>query len=78
MVHIALVVLATLVVLCAVLGAIYAYIYYTKIVPRTQRTRSFIAAEPPQVADDDAAHGSTSQNSTTATSSTHVFLFRKS
>ena len=59
---IALIVLAAM---CAVLGAIYAYIYFTKINPKSHRARKS-AEHPPN---DDENHQGTS---------THLFLFKKS
>ena len=58
---IALIVLASL---CAILGAIYAYIYYTRINPRSARARKFMESNNQ---DDD-------ENKVTHT---HLFLFRK-
>jgi len=63
-----LIVLIVLSTLCAVLGAIYAYIYYTQINPRSHRARSYI--EPPSQEDDPPANQTTTH--------THMFLFRKS
>lgn len=62
-----LIVLIVLAILCAVLGGIYAYIYFTRINPRSRRIRKYI--DPP--ATDEEALGSL------PSTSTHVFLFRK-
>lgn len=60
-------VLIVLAALCAVLGGIYAYIYFTRINPRSHRIRKYIEPPPP---DEEAL-------STLPSTSTHVFLFRK-
>jgi len=85
MLPVGLIVLIVLAALCAALGAIYAYIYFTRINPRSHRgchrvmgsgvvgvggLRKFVE---PTTADDDAGG-----NTATSTASTHVFLFRKS
>jgi len=55
--------------LCLVLGAVYAYIYFTRINPRaanrTVHGRKYAEQSPPA---DDATQGT----------STHLFLFKKS
>lgn len=86
MLPVGLIVLIVLAALCAALGAVYAYIYFTRINPRSHRggchrvmgsggggsgaLRKFVE---PTTTDDDAG-GSTALPS----ASTHVFLFRKS
>lgn len=62
------IVLIVLMVLCAVLGAVYAYIYYTWINPRRHRIRKYVLPQtPPNVE---------TPNPTPA-KGVHVFLFRK-
>lgn len=58
---ISLIVLASL---CAILGAIYAYIYYTRINPRSARARKYLEG-----------HGQDEEGKVTHT---HLLLFRKS
>jgi len=85
MLPVGLIVLIVLAALCAALGAIYAYIYFTRINPRTHRgchrvmgsggaggggLRKFVE---PTTADDEPGG-----NTTLPSASTHVFLFRKS
>jgi len=85
MLPVGLIVLIVLAALCAALGAIYAYIYFTKINPRSRRgchrvvgsggaggggLRKFVETT---AADDD-----TERNANLPSASTHVFLFRKS
>lgn len=60
-----LIVLIVLAALCAILGAIYAYIYYTRINPRSARARHKESAGLEEDADGKVTH-------------THLFLFRKS
>ena len=64
-VSVILVVLFCLGGLCAVLAAIYSYIYYTRINPRSSRARQYVEQA---TNDDDGAQGA----------GTHLFLFRKS
>ena len=52
-------------VLCAILGAIYAYIYFTRINPRTNRPRKYVESQGGDDGDGGSMH-------------THMFLFRKS
>lgn len=59
---IAVIVLGTL---CLILGAIYGYIYFTRINPRSNRIRKYM--EQANQMDDGAQ-----------TTSTHLFLFKKS
>ena len=87
MLPVGLIVLIILVVLCAALGAVYAYIYFTRINPRSHRAACHRALGAgggsgvgglrkfvePTTADDDAGG-----NATLPSASTHVFLFRKS
>jgi len=85
MLPVGLIVLIVLAALCAALGAVYAYIYFTRINPRThRRCRRMIGSSgvpaggfrkfaEPTTADDDNAGGTTLPSA-----STHVFLFRKS
>ena len=54
-------------ILCAVLGIIYAYLYYTRINPKSRRVRR--RTEPPQPEEDSLVPP--------PSSSTHIFLFRK-
>ena len=61
-----LIVLIVLASLCAILGAIYAYIYYTRINPRSARARKYVESSQP----DDPEDGKVTH--------THLFLFRKS
>ena len=63
---VSIIVLIVLASLCAVLGAIYAYIYYTRINPRSARAKRFIERGQSQDAEDPekATH-------------THLLLFRK-
>jgi len=84
MLPVGLVVLIVLAALCAALGAVYAYIYFTRINPRARHRaarrvvgsagagglRKFVE---PSTADDDGTG-----NATAPSASTHVFLFRKS
>ena len=39
---ISLIILAVLVVLCMIAGAVYGYIYYTRIRPKTHRQRKYM------------------------------------
>ena len=48
---IGLIVLIVLASLCAILGAIYAYIYYTRINPRSARARKYTEPSQPEVED---------------------------
>jgi hypothetical protein len=61
-----LIVLLVLGALCAILGAIYGYIYFTRINPRSNRTRKYV--DQCSAEDDQGTQGN----------STHLFLFRKS
>ena len=75
---IALIILLVLIVLCGIVGSIYAYLYFTRINPTCLR-RSRLYSQTGvgaavQVGDDGGGPGGLSQ---TMTSSTHVFLFRK-
>jgi hypothetical protein len=65
MISVGLIVLIVLAALCAILGAIYAYIYFTRINPRANRPRKYV--ETPQE-DDNAGNQATH---------THIFMFRK-
>ena len=84
-----LIILLVLIGLCVALGAIYSYIYFTRINPRARHRaarrvvgsaggpgggggglRKFVE---PSTGDDDTAG-----NATAPSTSTHVFLFRKS
>lgn len=64
MISIGVIVLFVLMALCAIAGGIYAYIYYTRINPRSIRGRKY--AEQNQDDDNPGTHG------------THIFMFRKS
>lgn len=55
--------LCVLAALCTILGAIYAYIYYTRIRPRSSRARKFTEG-----GGEDDGSGATH---------THLFLFKK-
>lgn len=57
------IVLIVLVALCAVLGAIYGYIYFTRINPA--RARKYVQTACDQSSDEPGGAG------------THLFLFRK-
>ena len=59
---IALIVLASL---CAILGAIYAYIYYTQINPRSGRGKRYLEQQPQETEEENKA------------THTHLFLFKK-
>ena len=59
-----LIILIVLATLCAILGAIYAYIYYTRINPRSARARKYVETNPSEEEDGKPTH-------------THLFLFRK-
>jgi len=61
-----LVILLVLVCLCVVLGAIYSYIYFTRINP--SRSRKFAHT---------GANGSQNTSDDSAAAATHLFLFRK-
>ena len=52
--------------LCVILGAIYGYIYFTRINPRSQRARTYLDQTPQD--EEQSGQGA----------STHLFLFRKS
>jgi len=73
------IVLIVLMVLCAVLGSIYAYLYLTRINPQCLRRlhgppkhRGPYSDPGGSNADDDATNAAS-----TLTPSTHMFLFRK-
>ena len=51
--------------LCAILGAIYAYLYYTRINPKSSRARKYVEQS---AGGEDGGNGSTY---------THLLLFRK-
>ena len=61
-----LIVLIVLASLCAILGAIYAYIYYTRINPRSARNRKYMEPSPGEDSEEPKV------------THTHLFLFRKS
>jgi hypothetical protein len=61
-----LIVLIVLVTLCAILGAIYSYIYYTRISPT--RARKHEQVQNYGTNDDDTVQGP---------QTTHIFMFRK-
>jgi len=69
---IGLIILLVLVVLCAVVGGIYTYIYFTRINPG--RTRKYVTSgsSERQTGNEEACGGSG------GTVGTHLFLFRKS
>ena len=58
--------LLVLAIICAILGAIYGYIYFVKINPKSNRARKYVEQ---QSQDDDQGNAGTA---------THLFLFRKS
>jgi len=62
-----LVVLLVLIGLCVLLGAIYSYIYFTRINP--SRSRKYAHAS--------SADGSQNTSDDSAAGATHLFLFRK-
>lgn len=62
-----LVILLVLIGLCVLLGAIYSYIYFTRINPSRSRKFAHAGAEGLQNTSDDSA-----------SAATHLFLFRKS
>ena len=66
-----LVVLIVLATLCGVLGAIYAYIYYTRINPRSARVKRYVEPPTHHHAQDEDPEGKT------AHMHTHLFLFKK-
>ena len=68
---IGLIILLVLIVLCAVVGGIYTYIYFTRINPG--RTRKYVTSgsSERQTGNDEAGGGS-------GAAGTHLFLFRKS
>lgn len=61
------IILLVLMALCAVLGAVYSYIYFTRINPSRSRKFAHAGADGPQTTSDDAP-----------SAATHLFLFRKS
>ena len=61
------IILLVLMGLCAIVGSIWAYIYYTRINPRTNRKRKYME----QMATDDDGEQKKS-------GATHIFMFRKS
>lgn len=61
-----LVILLVLIGLCVLLGAIYSYIYFTRINPSRSRQFANASADGSQNAAEDSAAGAT-----------HLFLFRK-
>ena len=65
-----LIVLIVLVTLCAILGAIYSYIYFTRINPLNTRGRKHSETQT-YGSEDDAAANQGPQG-------THIFMFRKS
>jgi len=69
---IGLIVLLVLIVLCAVVGGIYTYIYFTRINPG--RTRKYVTSgsSERQTGNEEAGAGSG------GAVGTHLFLFRKS
>jgi len=79
-----LVILLVLIGLCVALGAVYAYIYFTRINP--SRSRKHLASHSNDLAlpsNDLASHSNAdcSPSATaddSATAATHLFLFRKS
>jgi len=62
-----LIILLVLMALCLALGAIYSYIYFTRINPSRSRKFAHASADGSQNISDDAA-----------SAATHLFLFRKS
>jgi len=64
------IVLIALIVLCAILGAIYTYIYFTRISPKGHRPRGYASEQLPL--EENPGNGQQ------LGASTHVFLFRKS
>lgn len=62
-----LIILLVLIGLCVALGAIYSYIYFTRINPSRSRKYAHTNADSSQNAADDSANAAT-----------HLFLFRKS
>lgn len=63
------IILLVLLGLCAVVGSIYAYLYFTQMNPTCKR-RSRKYADPNSGPEEEV-------NNAQATSSTHMFLFRK-
>ena len=61
---ISIIILVVLVILCAIVGAIYAYIYFTRINPKANRGRKYTEANGDEE-DGKVKH-------------THIFMFRKS
>ena len=64
MISIGWIVLLVLIGLCAILGAIYAYIYFTRINPRTHRPRTYVEQQQEEDNANQVTH-------------THIFMFRK-
>lgn len=54
--------------LCLILGAIYAYIYYTRLRPKSSKVRKFYL---------DYAGEDDGNIATSSTTHTHLFLFKK-
>ena len=65
------IILLVLIILCAVAGAVYAYLYFTRINPRSLRRRRNMRQPSQRVHDEDHTH----ENVKTA--HTHIFMFRK-
>jgi len=68
-----LIVLLVLVALCVALGAIYSYIYFTRINPT--RSRKYASHTAGDLSPSAAAAAAADEP---ATAATHLFLFRKS
>ena len=64
-----LIVLIVLVTLCAILGAIYSYIYFTRINPLNSRARKHSESQTYGTEEDPPANQA---------AGTHIFMFRKS
>jgi len=74
------IVLIVLMVLCAVMGSVYAYLYLTRINPQCLRRMRGPAKHRGGYADPGGSnvdHDDATNSATTLTPSTHMFLFRK-
>jgi len=85
MLPVGLIVLIVLATLCAALGAVYAYIYFTRINPRSRRryhprvmgSGGLVGGGARKLVDQTNADDDTAGNTSAPTASTHIFLFRK-